>query len=108
MNRQANPGNMNTEYAQPGDTIEITHSEYSTGRQYVVVECPDNAKHNPPGCAWHKNSNGCLSYWTREYYKIVKRKGKGVSTPSIVNDTPMDLEKSLRQKRDALLRGYFT
>lgn len=103
MNKQANP-----EWAVPGDTIEVTHKECLTGEQYVVIKCPPNATMNPPGCAWHKNPNSSPTFWRKEYYKIVKRKNEGVSTPSIVSDTPVDLEKSLRQKRDALLRGYFT
>ena len=105
MSRQANPGE--TEYAVPGDTIEITHLGDLTGKQYVVVSCPGNAVHYPPGCAWHENQVGSPSFSRKEHYKIVKRKNESVSTPSIVGDTPMDLEKSLRQKRDEIMRGWF-
>ncbi len=89
--------------AKPGDTIEVIAGCCDVGNQHVVIECPPGSKNNPPGCAWHKNSGTSPSFWRREYYKIVKRKSEGVSTQSID-----DLEKSLRQKRDALLRGWFT
>lgn len=102
MSEQANP-----EYAVPGDTIEITYPGTSTGVRHLVIEAPSNTIKNPEGCAWHGNPGRRPSFWRKEYYKIVKRKGESVSTPSIVSDTPVDLEKSVRQKRDALLRGYF-
>lgn len=92
----------NTDYAMPGDTIEVIHQQYSTGKQFVVIERPDDKNHYPKGCAWHENPNGSPSFCRKEYYKIVKRKNEGVSTPSI------DLDKSLKQKRDKLLRGWFT
>lgn len=98
-----------TEWAVPGDTIQVTyHGLSGAGRQHLVIECPPNATTSPSGCAWHENPNSSPTFCRIEYYKIVKRKNEGVSTPSIVNDTPVDLDKSFRQKRDALLRGYFT
>ena len=96
-----------TDYAQPGDTIEIDIPMYS-GQQLVVIKCPNGASLNPTGCAWHENVNGGPSFAREGVYRVVKRKNKSVSTPNIVGDTPVDLEKSLRQKRDALLRGWFT
>jgi len=97
------------EWALPGDTIEVTYEGLDgKGRQHVVIECPASATCNPDGCAWHDNPSGRPSFWRKEYYKIVKRKGESVSTPSIGNDTPVDLEKSVRRKRDEIMRGWFT
>ena len=95
-------------HAQPGDTIEVIHQGDQFGQRHVVVECPPDAVMSPPGCAWHDNPSGNPSFWRKEYYKIVKRKGESVSTPSIVSDTPVDFETSIRKQRDELLRGWFT
>ena len=99
---------MDQEWAVPGDTIEVVHSSEQNGRQHVVVECPPGATMNPPGCAWHDNPSGRPSFWRYDCYKIVKRKSESVSTPSIVSDTPVDLERSVRRKRDEIMRGWFT
>ena len=99
---------MNTEHASPGDTIEITHHRYFTGKQFVVIERPSTALlPHKPGEAWIMRPDG-PGFWKPEHYKIVKRKGEIVSTSSIRIDTPVDLEQSARRKRDEIMRGWFT
>lgn len=95
---------MNTEHAAPGDTIEVTHPNFCTGQQFVVIERPVNNKFGDgPGDVWAMFPTG-LGWLPAKNYKILKRaNGDGSETEASV-----DFEKSLRQKRDALLRGYFT
>lgn len=91
MNRQANPGEI----------IRIKHPPWK-GQQFVVAECPQRFK---GGVVEHHtwvedNLSAAMHFSDPDDYVII--------TPSIVSDTPVDVEKSLKQKRDALLRGYFT
>lgn len=63
-----------SEYAKPGDTIEITWGEgHSTlfGKRFKVIETPENAS-SPPGAAWISPPDGYDCFFRHDNYVLVE------------------------------------
>jgi hypothetical protein len=88
---------MNKEQAKPGDRIVITNpNSLNFDHEFVVTK-------DGGGMAWFVGKDGYEVWTTPEYYEIVLRKG---ALKSAMNDS-MDVDESLRRKRDANLAGVF-
>lgn len=65
------------DYAQVGDTIEITYEKKTwLGRQFVVIPPPEKINSNPqPGDAWISNEldSGSPGFIRFCNYKVIKR-----------------------------------
>jgi hypothetical protein len=99
---------MSDEHAEPGDTIEITHSLYSTGEHFVVIKKPPehNRVLNDPGDAWINDPEFGSVFWKQEHYKIVKRAGK----KWIAHENGCvtgDVDKNMRKRVNENLRSVF-
>lgn len=95
------------EYANPGDTIEITNKMWDHfGKHFLVVARPPEypPDNYPEGCAWVSNWESRMAYDSvfirHEYYKIVSR-GK-----TTTHDTK-SVDVSLERQRDDNLRKVF-
>jgi hypothetical protein len=91
-----------TEYAKPGDVIEVTWDEPEwKGKRLTVIKPPDWSP-DYPGAAWHENEQGPPSYFSGpSYYKVVERAGRSVPTEG------RDTDAFLRKQRDENLRRVF-
>jgi hypothetical protein len=94
---------MTDEHAKPGDTIEITESEFFEGCRYTVVEPPTDDG-SPPGSAWIKEDDPSIpdGYFEPHRYKIVKRAWEDC----IVSENG-DVDENIRKRVNENLRSVF-
>jgi len=94
---------MDTDYAQPGDTIKVTLASSAwLGKRFTVIEPPDKDINYPAGVAWVMTSDQWPAYIPAKYYKIVKRAGS-----SATNKSNIDIDAKLKQQLNDNLRSIF-
>lgn len=94
---------MSAERAKPGDTIEIITSSidinrWAIGRQFLVMECPDDEKDNSRffGGTWIECFvEGAICITDPENYRIIKHADKH------------NVDVFLDKQRDTNLRSVF-